>query len=114
FLGADILPFIAVIGAVTLVIGITNALTSSHVKKVLAYSTIEELGLMLFGLGIGAYGAVVYFFIAQTFYKALLFFYAGTLMKANDTEDIFEMRNASHNRIIFLSALFGVLALAGF
>lgn len=114
FRSAGMLNLIAAIGALTAVVGIVNAIQSNHVKRILAYSTIEELGLMLFAIGIGAYSAALYFFFAQTFYKALLFFYAGALMKTNGTEDIRFMRNAMHNKLLFLSALFGVLALAGF
>lgn len=114
FQAAHLLLTITVVGAITVLIGISNALWSMHVKKVLAYSTVEELGLMLFALGIGDYSAAVFFFFAQTFYKALLFFYAGVLMKANGTENLNEMKEAAHNRLLFFSALFGVLALAGF
>lgn len=112
--GTKLMPIIEIIGGATALIGIANALASNHIKKILAYSTVEELGLMLFALGMGAYSAAVYFFFAQTFYKALLFFYSGTLMKANGTEDIRQMQNAGRNKLLFFSALFGVLALAGF
>ncbi|HVA83088.1 MAG TPA: proton-conducting transporter membrane subunit, partial [Candidatus Aquilonibacter sp.] len=112
--GTKLMPVIEIIGALTALIGIGNALVGTHVKRILAYSTVEELGLMLFAIGIGAYSAAVYFFFAQTFYKALLFFYAGSLMKANQSEDIREMRDATRDRLLFGSALFGVLSLAGF
>ncbi|MDE1846265.1 MAG: NADH-quinone oxidoreductase subunit L [Candidatus Micrarchaeota archaeon] len=112
--GTKLMPIIEIVGAITALIGIGNAIVGTHVKKVLAYSTVEELGLMLFAIGIGAYAAAIYFFFAQTFYKALLFFYAGSLMRANQSEDIREMRDSSRSRILFISALFGVLALAGF
>ncbi|MDE1869606.1 MAG: NADH-quinone oxidoreductase subunit L [Candidatus Micrarchaeota archaeon] len=112
--GTKLMPVIEIVGALTALIGIGNALVGTHVKRVLAYSTVEELGLMLFAIGIGAYSAAVYFFFAQTFYKALLFFYAGSLMRANQSEDIREMRNASRDKLVFASALFGVLSLAGF
>ncbi|HVA82835.1 MAG TPA: proton-conducting transporter membrane subunit, partial [Candidatus Aquilonibacter sp.] len=75
--GTKLMPVIEIVGALTALIGIGNALVGTHIKRILAYSTVEELGLMLFAIGIGAYSAAVYFFFAQTFYKALLFFYAG-------------------------------------
>ncbi|MDE1804645.1 MAG: NADH-quinone oxidoreductase subunit L [Candidatus Micrarchaeota archaeon] len=109
-----LMPVIVVFGGLTALIGISNALVGRHIKKVLAYSTIEELSLMFFALGIGAYAAAIYFFFAQTFYKALLFFYSGALMKANNTEDITQMGGVSRHRLLFISGLFGVLALAGF
>lgn len=112
--GTKLMPVIEIIGALTALIGIGNALVGTHVKRILAYSTVEELGLMLFAIGIGAYSAAVYFFFAQTFYKALLFFYAGSLMKANQSEDIREMRDATRDKLLFGSAVFGVLSLAGF
>ncbi len=111
---ARLLPIIAAVGAITVIIGVGNALGGRHIKKVLAYSTVEELGLMLFALGIGAYAPAVFFFFAQTFYKALLFFYAGALIKVNGTENLDEMKEARHNRLLLFSGLFGVLALAGF
>lgn len=111
---SNLMGIIEIIGAITAIIGITNALSSTHIKKILAYSTVEELGLMLFALGMGAYSAAVYFFFAQTFYKALLFFYSGSLMKANGTEDIRQMQSAGRDKLLVGSALFGVLALAGF
>ncbi|MGI0141689.1 MAG: NADH-quinone oxidoreductase subunit 5 family protein [Candidatus Micrarchaeales archaeon] len=114
FESTRLMPIIAIFGGVTALIGISNAIVGTHIKRILAYSTVEELGLMMFAIGIGAYSAALYFFIAQTFYKALLFFYAGNLMKANKTENITEMRNAGRNRILLISGLFGVLALAGF
>jgi NADH-quinone oxidoreductase subunit L len=114
FGAAHLLPVIAVIGAITVIIGIGNALGGGHIKKVLAYSTVEELGLMLFALGTGNYSAAVFFFFAQTFYKALLFFYAGVLTKANGTENLEEMKEAGHNKLLLFSGIFGVLALAGF
>ena len=109
-----LMPIIAIVGALTALIGISNALVGRHIKKVLAYSTIEELSIMFFALGIGAYAAAIYFFFAQTFYKALLFFYSGALMKANNTEDITQMSGVSRNKLLLISGLFGVLALAGF
>ncbi|MDE1850801.1 MAG: NADH-quinone oxidoreductase subunit L [Candidatus Micrarchaeota archaeon] len=109
-----LMPAIAIVGAITALIGVFNALVGNHIKRILAYSTVEELGLMMFALGIGAYSAALFFFFAQTFYKALLFFYAGSLMRANKTEDIREMRDAGRNKVLLFSGIFGVLSLAGF
>jgi len=114
FAATRLMPAIAIFGAITALIGVFNALVGNHIKRILAYSTVEELGLMMFALGIGAYSAALFFFFAQTFYKALLFFYAGNLMRANKTEDIREMRDAGRNKVLLFSGIFGVLALAGF
>ncbi|MDE1827660.1 MAG: NADH-quinone oxidoreductase subunit L [Candidatus Micrarchaeota archaeon] len=114
FANTRLMPVIAIFGALTALIGVFNALVGNHIKRILAYSTVEELGLMMFALGIGAYSAALFFFFAQTFYKALLFFYAGNLMRANKTEDIREMRDSGRNKVLLFSGIFGVLALAGF
>ena len=68
---------ILTVGMFTALIATLDALRETHIKKVLAYSTIQELSLMLVALGANAFLAAIYFFIAQSFYKALLFFSAG-------------------------------------
>ena len=106
------LIYFLTIGMLTAVIATTNAMKEKHIKRILAYSTVQELALMLSAIGIGALGAVLYFFFAQAFYKALLFFNAGVMMDANENIDsIYGIRK---NKLVFVSTLFGVLALAGF
>jgi NADH-quinone oxidoreductase subunit L len=112
---AKMLGLLLAVGAATVAIGILNALRERRVKRVLAYSTIQELGLMLVALAANApLLAVVYFFFAQSFYKALLFFSSGVAMKANESEDIEQIAGIRQNRIVYVTTLFGVLALAGF
>lgn len=109
-LGLDLL---LAVGVVTVILSTLNAVREKQIKKVLAYSTVQELGLMFIAVSSNALLAAVYFFFAQSFYKALLFFSAGISMKANDKEDLEEL-GLRQNRIIYITTLFGVLALAGF
>ena len=100
-------------GAVTAVISTLNAMRERHVKRVIAYSTIQELSLMLVAVGANALLAAILFFFVQSFYKALLFFSAGSMMKATDSEDIYEISGLRQNKLVFLTTLLGVLSLAG-
>lgn len=102
------------ISIVTIILSTLNALKETHIKRVLAYSTVQEIGLMLFGISIGAVYASLYFFIVQSFSKALLFFSSGVVMKTTETEDITETSGLRSNRIILITTLIAVLSLAGF
>ena len=102
------------IGIASAAIAIMNALSEHHIKKILAYSTIEDLSLMLIALGLNNLLAALLLFVVQTFYKALLFMGAGYVMKANNgEEDIFKIYNIKKNRILFATIVIGVLSLAG-
>ena len=114
FLAAHLLAPLLIIGLATTAIGALNALSSSHLKKVLAYSTIEDLGLMFVALGLNALPAAIVLFVVQAFYKALLFMSAGSIMKANNGEtDIYRVTAYGRNRLLFAVALIGALSLAG-
>ena len=103
-----------VIGIASATVAIMNALSEHHIKKILAYSTIEDLSLMLIALGLNNLLAALLLFIVQTFYKALLFMGAGYVMKANDgEEDIFKVYNIKKNKMLFATVVIGVLSLAG-
>lgn len=114
FSAAGLLTPMLAIGSVTVALGIFGATRERQVKRVLAYSTIQELGLMLVAVASNALLAAVYFFFAQSFYKALLFFSSGVSMKATDREDLEDISGIRHNKLIYITTLFGVLALAGF
>lgn len=114
FQAANLLPVILVIGIISALLALSNAFSETQIKRILAYSTIEELSLMFVALGIGAYSVAIYIFIVQTFYKALLFFYSGIMIKANSTEDIYQMRNARNKKYMYAAGLIGVVSLAGF
>ncbi len=102
------------VGILTALIATLDAMREQHIKKVLAYSTVQELSLMLVALGAHAFLAAVYFFIAQSFYKALLFFSAGSVMTATNKEHLHEVSGMTSNRLLLVSTAFGALALAGF
>ena len=83
---------VAVIGAVTLLYAGFSALTQRDIKRVLAYSTMSQIGYMFLALGVGAWGAAVFHFMTHAFFKALLFLAAGVVIDAQHHEhDIFKM-----------------------
>ncbi len=111
---AGLLYLILGIGAISAILGASNAISSHHIKRILAYSTIEDLGLMFVAIGLNAILAAVLFFIVQAFYKALLFMSAGSIMRANDEkEDIYSIYGSKYNKVLYASMLIGVLSIAG-
>jgi NADH-quinone oxidoreductase subunit L len=73
---------VAVIGALTLLLAGFSALTQNDIKRVLAYSTISQIGYMFLALGVGAWSAAVFHFMIHAFFKALLFLGAGAVIQA--------------------------------
>ncbi len=73
---------VAVIGCVTALFAATIALVQTDIKKVLAYSTISQLGYMFLGCGVGAFGAGIFHLMTHAFFKALLFLCAGSVIHA--------------------------------
>jgi NADH-quinone oxidoreductase subunit L len=83
---------VAVIGAATLLLAGFSALTQWDIKRVLAYSTISQIGYMFLALGVGAWSAAMFHFMTHAFFKALLFLGAGVVIQALQEEhSIFEM-----------------------
>ncbi|MEX2575907.1 MAG: NADH-quinone oxidoreductase subunit L [Halofilum sp. (in: g-proteobacteria)] len=83
---------VAVIGAVTLLLAACSALVQRDIKRVLAYSTISQIGYMVLALGVGAYTAAMFHFMTHAFFKALLFLAAGVVIVAlHDEHDIYRM-----------------------
>jgi NADH-quinone oxidoreductase subunit L len=76
----EALVALAVVGALTAFIAATIATVQNDIKKVLAYSTVSQLGFMVLGLGAGAYGAAIFHVMTHAFFKALLFLGAGAVM----------------------------------
>ncbi|MFN8491483.1 MAG: NADH-quinone oxidoreductase subunit L [Caldilineaceae bacterium] len=68
------------IGALTALLAATMALVQTDLKKILAYSTVSQLGYMMLGVGVGAYGASIFHLVTHAFFKALLFLAAGSVM----------------------------------
>jgi len=91
-LSGGALEFIAIIGAISALIPATIALTQNDIKKVLAYSTISQLGYMVMGLGVGAYSFAFFHLITHAFFKALLFLGSGSVIYAmHHEQDIRKM-----------------------
>jgi NADH-quinone oxidoreductase subunit L len=83
---------VALIGAVTLLLAGFSALAQRDIKRVLAYSTISQVGYMFLALGVGAWSAAIFHFMTHAFFKALLFLGAGVVILSLDREhDMFKM-----------------------
>jgi NADH-quinone oxidoreductase subunit L len=91
-LAPSVLLAVAIIGALTLLLAGFSALTQWDIKRVLAYSTISQIGYMFLGLGVGGWAAAIFHFMTHAFFKALLFLAAGVVITRLDEEhNIFKM-----------------------
>ena len=81
-LSADVLMFVTVIGSITAVIGAFSAISQTDIKRVLAFSTISQLGYMMIAMGVGAYNAGLFHLVTHAFFKACLFLCAGAVIHA--------------------------------
>lgn len=109
------LNIIAVVGLATALLAATIALKQNDIKKVLAYSTVSQLGYMFLALGTGAYVAAVFHVMTHAFFKALLFLGSGSVIHAMGGEqDIRKMGGlAKYMKITNATFLIGCLAIAG-
>lgn len=107
---------VAYTGAATAILAATIALKQNDIKKVLAYSTVSQLGYMFMALGVGAYSAAVFHVMTHAFFKALLFLGSGSVIHAMGGEqDITKMGGLSKKlRVTYITFLIGTLAIAGF
>ncbi|MBI5231090.1 MAG: NADH-quinone oxidoreductase subunit L [Coriobacteriales bacterium] len=85
------LTVVGTVGTITAVMGALIALAMNDIKKVLAYSTISQLGLMFLALGTGSWVAAMFHLMTHAFFKALLFLGAGSVIHATHTQDLHEM-----------------------
>ena len=106
---------VAVIGLATALFAATIAIQQNDIKKVLAYSTVSQLGLMFLGLGVGAYTGAVFHVMTHAFFKALLFLGAGSVIHAmHHEQDIRNMGGLKKNLpITHFTFLIGCIAIAG-
>lgn len=106
---------VAVVGLATAILAATIALKQNDIKKVLAYSTVSQLGYMFLALGVGAYSAGVFHVMTHAFFKALLFLAAGSVIHAmSGVQDIRNMGGLSKKiKITYLTFLIGCIAIAG-
>jgi NADH-quinone oxidoreductase subunit L len=107
---------IAIIGLATALLAATIALKQNDIKKVLAYSTVSQLGYMFLALGMGAYTAAVFHVMTHAFFKALLFLGSGSVIHAMGGEqDITRMGGLKGKlKVTYITFLIGCLAIAGF
>jgi NADH-quinone oxidoreductase subunit L len=112
---------VAWIGGITAFLAASIAITQNDIKKILAYSTLSQLGYMTLALGAGAYSASMFHLTTHAFFKALLFLGAGSVIHACHTQDIFEMgglrrpmRQTHATFLVGTLALCGIFPFAGF
>ncbi|MDQ7947489.1 MAG: NADH-quinone oxidoreductase subunit L [Pedobacter sp.] len=106
---------IAIIGTATALIAALIALTQTDIKKVLAYSTVSQLGYMFLGLGVGAYSGSFFHVLTHAFFKALLFLGAGSVIHAMHHEQDMRLMGGLRGKlkITFATMLIGTIAIAG-
>jgi len=107
---------VAVVGAITMVLGATIALTQTDIKRVVAYSTMSQLGYMMMACGLGAYAAGIYHLMTHGAFKALLFLGCGSVIIALHHEQDMRRMGGLKDRlpITYWTFVIGSLALAGF
>ena len=105
---------VAIIGGITAIFAASMGLVMNDIKRVLAYSTVSQLGYMMLALGVGAYGAAIFHLFTHAFFKALLFLGSGSVNHATGT---FDMRYMGGLRVAmpktYLTFIIGSLSLAG-
>ncbi|MFN7142139.1 MAG: NADH-quinone oxidoreductase subunit L, partial [Myxococcota bacterium] len=110
------LAVVATIGALTAFFAATIAITQTDIKKVLAYSTVSQLGFMFLGVGVGAFTAGFFHVLTHAFFKALLFLGSGSIIHALHHEQ--DMRNMGglrkYMKVTFFIFVVGWLAIIGF
>src|ERR1700716_2821166 len=107
---------VAIVGALTAIFAASIGLVQNDIKRVLAYSTVSQLGYMFLALGVGAFSAGVFHVFTHAFFKALLFLGAGSVIHARGGEqDMLRMGGLSKKiRWTYLTMLTATLAIAGF
>jgi NADH-quinone oxidoreductase subunit L len=105
---------VAVIGALTLLLAGFSALTQRDIKRVLAYSTMSQIGYMFLALGVGAWSAAIFHFMTHAFFKALLFLAAGVLiLRLHHEHNMFKMGGLRKELpLVFGTFLIGACSLA--
>jgi len=109
------LEVVAIVGAATALFAATIALVQTDIKKVLAYSTVSQLGYMVLALGVGAFASAIFHVMTHAFFKALLFLGAGSVIHGMSGEqDVSQMGGLREKMpITWWTFLVGTLAIAG-
>ena len=106
---------VAVVGALTALMAASIALVQNDIKRVLAYSTVSQLGYMVLALGVGAFAAAIFHLMTHAFFKALLFLGSGSVIHSVHHEQDMRKMGALKNKIpiTFATMAIGTLAIAG-
>src|SRR5215467_14060031 len=114
-LSPDSMKVVAIVGAITAIFAASIGLVQNDIKRVLAYSTVSQLGYMFLALGVGAFASGVFHVFTHAFFKALLFLGAGSVIHAMSGEQ--DMRNMGdlHHRapVTHMTMFIATLAIAG-
>ncbi len=112
----EALMFVAVIGCLTLALMALVAMVQTDIKKCLAYSTLSQLGYMIFGLGCGAWIAALFHLITHAFFKAMMFLGSGQVIEGCHHEQDMRKMGGLIRKMPFtgITFLIGVLAISGF
>lgn len=115
-LAPDIQLLVAWVGLITLLMAGFTAMTQNDIKRILAYSTVSQIGYMFLGLGVGAWSGAIFHLMTHAFFKALLFLGAGAvILSLHHEQDIFRMgAKRKQLPVGFLCFLIGGLALTAF
>ncbi|MCW8832131.1 MAG: proton-conducting transporter membrane subunit, partial [Colwellia sp.] len=117
-LAPEVMTYVAWLGALTLLLAGVAALAQSDIKRVLAYSTMSQIGYMMLSLGAGAFSAGVFHLMTHAFFKALLFLTAGAIILAlHHQQDLFKMggllKRLPFEAVLFSIGLVCLIALPG-
>src|SRR4029078_8420554 len=112
----ETLHVVAVIAVCTALLAATIALTQNDIKKVLAYSTVSQLGYMFLGMGVGAYAQGIFHLVTHAFFKACLFLGAGSVIHAvGGEQDMTKMGGLrKHMPLTFITYLLATFGIMGF
>jgi NADH-quinone oxidoreductase subunit L len=110
-----VLEVVAIIGVLTALMAATIALVQTDIKRVLAYSTVSQLGYMFLATGVGAFAAAIFHLMTHAFFKALLFLGSGSVIHAMAGEQDMQRMGGlrKYQPITFATMLVGMLAIAG-
>ncbi len=109
------LTVVAFIGAITALMGALIAVAQNDIKRILAFSTVSQLGYMMLAIGVGSWVAAIFHLLTHAFFKALLFLGAGSVIHAaHHEQDIRSLGGLrSHMKVTFATFAIGMMALAG-
>lgn len=112
---AHLLPLLTLIALATILASALAALLESDIKRILAYSTVSQLGFMALALGLSSYGAALFHLFNDAFYKALLFLGAGVIIHSGGSRNIFGLRPLSwqKDKVYLILTVVGVLGISG-